>query len=46
MNRVWAPDGKNLDLTDNEVKQYLSFEMISAPNVFRTYGQDSLLEYQ
>ena len=45
INRVWAPDGKYIDLKEDEVKQYLSYELMSAPTLLRTYGEHSKVEY-
>ena len=41
INRIWTPFGKYYDLLDDEVKQYLSYELISAPNILRNYGRNT-----
>ena len=43
INRVWKE--KYIDLKDDEVKQYLTYELMSAPTLLRTYGEHSIVEY-
>ena len=42
---MWAENGKYYDFKKDEVKKYLSFEMMSIPTLFRTYGEHSKAEY-
>jgi len=47
-NRVDVPDsnGMYFDLTNDQVKQYLSYELMSSPNILRNYGNASYQAYE
>ena len=38
-NRIYTPEGKYFDLTTDDVKQYLSYELVSSPNILRVYTE-------
>jgi len=38
-NRIYSPGGRYFDLTSDEVKQYLSYELVSSPNILRVYTE-------
>ena len=44
-NRIYTPDGTYLDLTNDNVKQYLSYELMSSTHVLKVYREESIQEY-